>query len=43
LMNERVYRVNDIVERTMNIRLVKAAADNLTFSDSRGVIYVKRF
>jgi hypothetical protein len=43
LMNERVYRVNDIVERTMNIRLIKAAADSLTFSDPRGVIYVKRF
>ena len=43
LMNERVYRVNDIVERTMNIRLIKAATDSLTFSDARGVIYVKRF
>ena len=43
LMNERVYRVNDIVERTMNVRLISAAADSLTFSDSRGVTYVKRF
>lgn len=43
LMNERVYRVNDIVERTMNVRLIKAASDSLTFSDPRGVIYVKRF
>jgi hypothetical protein len=43
LMNERVYRVNDIVERTLNIRLVNAAADSLTFSDPRGVTYVKRF
>jgi hypothetical protein len=43
LMNERVYRVNDIVERTMNVRLIKAAADSLTFSDPRGVTYVKRF
>lgn len=42
LMNERVYRVNDIVERTLNVRLIKAAADNLTFTDPRGVIYVKR-
>jgi hypothetical protein len=41
-MNERVYRVNDVVERTMSIRLVKAAADSLTFADSRGVTYVKR-
>ena len=43
LMNERVYRVNDIVERTMNVRLIKAASDSLTFSDARGVTYVKRF
>jgi hypothetical protein len=43
LMNERVYRVNDIVERTLGVRLIKAAADSLTFSDSRGVTYVKSF
>ena len=41
-MNERVYRVNDVVERTMSVRLVKAAPDSLTFADPRGVIYVKR-
>jgi hypothetical protein len=43
LMNERVYRVNDIVERTLNVRLINAAADSLTFADERGVTYVKRF
>jgi hypothetical protein len=43
LMNERVYRVNDIVERTLGVRLIKAAADSLTFSDSRGVTYSKNF
>ena len=43
LMNERVYRVNDIVERTLNVRLIKAAADSLTFRDARGVTYEKRF
>jgi hypothetical protein len=42
-MNERVYRVNDIVERTLNVRLINAAADSLTFADERGVTYVKRF
>ena len=42
LMNERVYRVNDIVERTMNVRLIKAEAGALTFADARGVTYVKR-
>ena len=43
LMNERVYRVNDVVERTLGVRLIKAAADSLTFADSRGVTYVKNF
>jgi hypothetical protein len=43
LMNERVYRVNDVVERTLGVRLIKAAADSLTFSDARGVTYVKNF
>ena len=42
-MNERVYRVNDIVDRTLGIRLVKVAADSLTFSDPNGVSYVKGF
>jgi hypothetical protein len=43
LMNERVYRVNDIVERTLGVRLIKVAADALTFSDANGVTYVKNF
>jgi hypothetical protein len=43
LMNERVYRVNDIVDRTLNVRLIQAEGDSLTFSDPRGVTYVKRF
>ena len=42
-MNERVYRVNDIVERNLGVRLIKAEVDNLTFSDGRGVTYVKHF
>lgn len=43
LMNERVYRVNDIVERTLGVKLIKVAADALTFSDPNGVTYVKNF
>lgn len=43
LMNDRVYRVNDIVDRTLGIRLTKVAPDNLTFTDSNGVTYVKYF
>ena len=42
-MNDKVYRVNDLVERTLGIRLVKVAADSLTFADANGVTYVKYF
>lgn len=43
LMNDRVYRVNDIVERTLGVRLVKVAPDSLTFADANGVTYLKYF
>ncbi|MES2692233.1 MAG: hypothetical protein V4773_02090, partial [Verrucomicrobiota bacterium] len=43
LMNDRVYKVNDIVERTLGVRLVKVAPDSLTFSDNNGFTYVKLF
>jgi hypothetical protein len=42
-MNDRVYRVNDIVERSLGVRLIKVEADNLTFSDANGFTYVKYF
>ena len=43
LMNDRVYRVNDIVDRTLGIRLTKVSPDSLTFTDANGVTYVKYF
>lgn len=43
LMNERVYRVNDLVDRALNIRLTKVEADTLTFADANGISYVKKF
>ena len=43
LMNDRVYRVNDIVDRALNVRLTKVATDSLTFTDANGVTYVKYF
>jgi hypothetical protein len=43
LMNERVYRVNDIVERNLGLRLTKVAIDSLTFTDANGAVYVKYF
>lgn len=43
LMNERVYRVNDIVEHSMGIRLIKVEPSALTFSDVNGATYMKYF
>ena len=43
LMNDRVFRVNDIVERNLGVRLTKVEADALTFTDGNGAIYVKHF
>lgn len=43
LMNDRVFRVNDIVERTFGLRLTKVDTNSLTFTDAGGAIYVKNF
>ena len=43
LMNDRVYRVNDLVERTLGVRLKAVGTDTLTFVDANGVEYVKTF
>src|SRR5262249_44791696 len=43
LMNERVYRVNEVVERNLGVKLVKVAPDTLTFSDTNGITYEKHF
>ncbi len=41
LMNDRVYRINDIVERTWGLRLIKVEPGILTFSDATGAVYVR--
>ena len=43
LMNDRVYRVNDIVDRNLGVKLTKVAPDSLTFTDANGATYVKYF
>ncbi len=43
MMNDRVYRVNDIVERNLVLRLTKVEANQLTFTDVNGATYVKYF
>lgn len=43
LMNDRVYRVNEIVDRNFGLRLTKVETNTLTFTDANGVVYVKNF
>ena len=43
LMNDRVYRVNDYVDRSLGVRLTKVSSDSLTFTDENGATYVKYF
>jgi hypothetical protein len=43
LLNEKVYKVNDIVDRTNGLRLTQVARDRLTFATPDGVTYVKNF
>lgn len=43
LMNNRVFRVRDVVDRELNLKLTAIAPAKLTFEDERGMLYVKNF
>lgn len=43
LMNDRVYRMNDIVDRALALRLKQVAPDHLVFEDANGITYTKTF
>jgi hypothetical protein len=43
LIDGHVYRVNDIVEKTIGLRLVKVESDTLTFTDRNGDSYTRSF
>ena len=43
LMNDRVFRINEIVERNFGLRLTKVEPNTLTFTDGNGAVYVKKF
>jgi hypothetical protein len=43
MMNEHVYRLNDIVDRSLGLRLTTVASDHLTFTDPSGANYDKNF
>jgi hypothetical protein len=42
-MNDRVYRIGDVVDRDLGLRLVKVETRRLTFEDARGLSYPKNF
>lgn len=43
MINERVFRLNDIVDRHLGLRLTKVEANQIIFTDGNGVAYVKYF
>ena len=43
LMNDRVYRVGDIIEHEMNLKLIGITANSLTFEDEHGGRYTRQF
>lgn len=43
LINGRVYKIGEIVERTFALKLSAASVDRLTFSDAQGFNYIKIF
>jgi hypothetical protein len=43
LVDGHVYRVNDVLDRPLGLRLVKIEEGQLTFVDSRGSTFIKNF
>ena len=43
LVDGHIYRVNDVLDRALGIRLVQVDPDHLTLVDSQGVTYIKSF
>jgi hypothetical protein len=43
ILNDRLFRINDLVEPSLGLRLTKIEAHLLTFTDAEGNEYIKRF
>src|ERR1022692_489659 len=43
LVDGHVFRVNDVLDRALGIRLVQVDLDHLTLVDSEGATYIKNF
>ena len=43
LMNDRLFRLNDIVDRATGLRITRIEPSSLTFVDANGATYTKNF
>lgn len=43
LMNDRVFRLDDVVDRSLGVRITGISAETLTFTDAAGYVYTKDF
>ena len=43
LMNDRVYRINDVIDRDLQLRVISIDTRELKFRDPQGYIYTKAF
>ena len=43
LLNEKMYKINDIIDRANGLCLTQVASDRLTFTTPDGVTYIKNF
>ncbi|MFA6962060.1 MAG: hypothetical protein WC205_14995 [Opitutaceae bacterium] len=43
IMNDRVFRLNDVVDKPTHLRLTRVDASSLTFTDDKGFEYQKSF
>jgi hypothetical protein len=43
LVDGHVYKVNDLIDRSLGLRLVKVESDHITFMDAEGGTYTKSF
>lgn len=43
LLNDRLFRLNDVVDRSLNLRITGIDGNALTFTDESGYVYTKEF
>jgi hypothetical protein len=43
IMNDRIFRLNDVVDRATGLRLIQVSPSSLSFTDASGYVYTKSF